>query len=380
MSEAIDERYKNAVQVINSAGGSPVPVTDNTIAILKYIVEEEHLDFIMAFKGKRSQTIEQIKESTGLSEEEIDKHAKALAKIGLIMNQPSRSGLMIFRLMPFVNVGVYEYTFMKKLEWNDWEKGLAQLYKKLNQESAGRMLTNYDAIVNNYLPTMRPIDRTIPYSENFESGDEINIIIDKEIEVPEEKIISSQKVEEIIQKFDEIAVGHCYCRHFRDLIDESCKQTDLRENCFTFGKSARYTTEQGFARMISKEEAIDILKKSEKDGLVHKAYHPNMDFKREEDSICNCCSDCCGQSKNFTSNMSGFVAQVDHEICTGCGTCVEKCYSGAKELNDEGKAETLEERCIGCGICAAFCPEGAISLVDRQRIVRLAPPRSNFEQ
>ncbi len=380
MSEAIDERYKNAVQVINSAGGSPVPVTDNTIAILKYIVEEEHLDFIMYFKGKRSQTMEQIKESSGLSEEEINKHAEALAKIGLIMNQPSRSGLMIFRLMPFVNVGVYEYTFMKKLEWNEWEKGLAQLYKKLNEQSAGRMLANYDAIVKNFLPTMRPIDRTVPYTENFETGDEINIVIDKELEVPEEKIISAQKVEEIIQKFDEIAVGHCYCRHFRDLVDESCKQTDMRENCFTFGKSARYTTEQGFARMISKEEAIDILKKSEKDGLVHKAYHPNMDFKREEDSICNCCSDCCGQSKNITSNMSNFIAQVDHELCTGCGTCVEKCYSGAKELNDEGKAETLEERCIGCGICAAFCPEGAISLVEKPRVVRLAPPRSNYER
>ncbi len=186
MSEAIDEKYKSAVQVINSAGGSPVPVTDNTVAILKYIVEEKHLDFIMAFKGKRSQTIEQLKESTGLSEEEINKHVAVLAKTGLIMNQPSRSGLMILRLMPFVNVGVYEYTFMKKLEWNDWEKGLAQLYKILNVESAGRMLANYDAIVKNYLPTMRPIDRTIPYTENFESGDEINIIIDKEIEVPEE--------------------------------------------------------------------------------------------------------------------------------------------------------------------------------------------------
>ncbi|MHA2039464.1 MAG: 4Fe-4S binding protein [Promethearchaeota archaeon] len=380
MSEAIDERYRNAVQVINSAGGSPVPVTDNTIAILKYIVEEEHLDFIMAFKGKRSQTVDQLKESSGLSEDEINRHAEALAKKGLIMNQPSRSGLMIFRLMPFVNVGVYEYTFMKKLEWSEWEKGLAQLYKKLNEQSAGRMLANYDAIVKNFLPTMRPIDRTVPYTENFETGDEINIIVDEELEVPEEKIISAQKVEEIINKFDEIAVGHCYCRHFRDLVDESCKQTDMRENCFTFGKSARYTTEQGFARMISKEEAIDILKKSEKDGLVHKAYHPNMDFKREEDSICNCCSDCCGQSKNITSNMSGFIAQVDHEICTGCGTCVEKCYSGAKELNDEGKAETLEERCIGCGICAAFCPEGAISLVEKQRVVRLAPPRSNYER
>ncbi|MHA2284013.1 MAG: 4Fe-4S binding protein [Promethearchaeota archaeon] len=380
MSEAIDERYRNAVNVINSAGGSPVPVTDNTIAILKYIVEEEHLDFIMAFKGRRSQTMEQLKESSGLSEDEINRHAEALAKKGLIMNQPSRSGLMIFRLMPFVNVGVYEYTFMKKLEWNEWEKGLAQLYKKLNEQSAGRMLANYDAIVKNFLPTMRPIDRTVPYTENFETGNEISILIDEEVEVPEEKIISSQKVEEIIQKFDDIAVGHCYCRHFRDLVDESCKQTDMRENCFTFGKSARYTTEQGFARMISKEEALDILKKSEKDGLVHKAYHPNMDFKREEDSICNCCSDCCGQAKNITSNMSNFIAQVDHDICTGCGTCVEKCYSGAKELNDEGKAETIEGRCIGCGICAAFCPEGAISLVEKPRVVRLAPPRSNYER
>ena len=379
MSEAIDEKYLKTVEVINSAGGSPVPVTDNTVAILKYIVEEKHLDFIMAFKGKRSQTMEQVKEVTGFSEEEINAHVKVLAKTGLIMNQPSSSGLMIFRLMPFVNVGVYEYTFMKKLEYNDWEKGLAKLYKKMNEETKGRMLANYDAIVKNYLPRMRPIDRTVPYTENFESGKEINIVIDQDIEVPEEKIFSTQKVEEIIQKFDDIAVGHCYCRHFRDLIGEPCKQTDLRENCFTFGKSARYTTEQGFARMISKEEAIEILKKSEKDGLVHKAYHPNMDFKRDEDSICNCCSDCCGQSKNITSNLSNFVAKVDHEICTGCGTCVEKCYSGAKELNDQGKAETNEERCIGCGICAAFCPEGAISLVERQRIVRLAPPRSNYE-
>jgi len=333
----------------------------------------------MAFKNKRSQTLEQLRESSGLSEDEINTHAEVLAKKGLIMNQASSSGLMIYRLMPFVNVGVYEYTFMKKLDYTEWEKELAKLYKKMNDESAGRMLANYDAIIDKYLPTMRPIDRTVPYTENFKTGDGIDIVIDQEIEVPEEKIISTQNVEEIIEKFDEIAVGHCYCRHFRDLVGESCKQTDLRENCFTFGKSARYTTEQGFARMISKEEALEILKKSEKDGLVHKAYHPNMDFKREEDSICNCCSDCCGQSKNITSNLSNFIAQVDHEICTGCGTCVEKCYSGAKELNDAGKAETIEERCIGCGICAAFCPEGAISLVERQRIVRLAPPRSNFE-
>ncbi|MFX1344803.1 MAG: ATP-binding protein [Promethearchaeota archaeon] len=379
MSEVIDEKYRNAVQVINSAGGTPVPVTDNTVEILKYIVEEKHLDFIMVFKGRRSQTMEQLKENSGMSEDEINEHVKVLAKKGLIMNQPSSSGIMVYRLMPFVNVGVYEYTFMKKLEYNEWEKELAQLYLNLNKESRGRMLANYDAIVKRFLPTMRPIDRTVPYTENFESGKEIKIVVDEELEAPEEKIISTQKVEEIINKFDEIAVGHCYCRHFRDLVGEPCKQTDMRENCFTFGKSARYTTEQGFARMISKEEALEILKKSEKDGLVHKAYHPNMDFKREEDSICNCCSDCCGQARGITSNLSNYIARVDHDICKGCGTCVEKCYSGAKYLNDEGKAETDEDRCIGCGICAAFCPEGAISLIERPRVVRIAPPRSAYE-
>ncbi len=375
MSEAIDEKYKKAVQVVNSAGGTPVPVSDSTVAILKHIVSEEYLDFIIAFKRRRSQTMEQLKDSSGLSEEDIDKKVEFLAKKGLILNQPNRIGLMIFRLMPFVNVGVFEYTFMKKLEYNESEKELAQLYAKLNKESRGRLLANYDAVVKNFLPTMRPIDRTVPYTENFETGKEINIIIDEELEVPEEKIISAQKVEEIVQKFDDIAVGHCYCRHYHDLLGEPCKQTDLRENCFTFGKSARYTSEQGFARMITKEEALEILKKSEEDGLVHKAYHPNMDFKREEDSICNCCNCCCGQARNITANLTNYIAHVDHDLCTGCGTCVEKCYSGAKELNDEGKAETIEELCIGCGVCAAFCPENAISLVEKQRIVRFAPPR-----
>ena len=380
MSEAIDEKYKNAVQVISSAGGSPVPATATTIAILKYIVDEKHVDFILAFKGKRSQTMEQLKERTGLTEDQINDHVEVLAKTGLLMNQPSSSGLMVYRLMPFVNVGVYEYTFMKKLEYNDWEKGLAQLFLKLNKESRGRMLANYDAIVNRFLPSMRPIDRTIPYTENFETGKEISIVVDEELEAPEEKIISTQKVEEIINKFDDIAVGHCYCRHFRDLVGEPCKQTDMRENCFTFGKSARYTTEQGFARMISKEEALDILKRSEEDGLVHKAYHPNRDYNREEDSICNCCSDCCGQARGITANLTNYIARVNPDLCVGCGTCVEKCYSGAKSLNDEGKAETDEELCIGCGICAAFCPEGAVSLVERQRIVRIVPPRSAYEQ
>ena len=53
MSENIDKEYKKVAQVINSAGGTPFPVTDTLIEILKHLVPEEHLGFIRAFRKKK---------------------------------------------------------------------------------------------------------------------------------------------------------------------------------------------------------------------------------------------------------------------------------------------------------------------------------------
>ncbi|MHA2180957.1 MAG: 4Fe-4S dicluster domain-containing protein, partial [Promethearchaeota archaeon] len=66
------------------------------------------------------------------------------------------------------------------------------------------------------------------------------------------------------------------------------------------------------------------------------------------------------------------------ELCTGCGTCVDKCHQLIIELNDDDIAERDEESCIGCGVCAYFCPENAISMVKTPlKIVRMMPPRRN---
>lgn len=378
MTESIDinlyNKYKEVAQTINSAGGSSFPVTDTLISILKLITSEEDLDFILAFKKQKSQTLEQLKLSSNLTEEEILGKTEKLAKKGLLFNQPNRQGVMVFRLMPFINVGVFEYTFMKKLQKSKEEKELADLYEKLFRESRRTWMSKYD-IVKDYVQKMSPIDRTIPFTENKESGEEIEIIINEELDVPEQKILPTQKVEELVEKFTDIAVGHCFCRHHKDLLGKPCEQTDLRENCFTFGKSARYTSEQGFSRLVSKEEALKILKQSEQDGLVHKAYHPNFDIKRDETSICNCCSCCCGQAGGPTANATNYLAQVNQDLCIGCGTCVEKCHTSSMLLNEDGKAENIVENCIGCGVCAYFCPENAISLVEDERIVRIMPPR-----
>ncbi|KKK42932.1 MAG: hypothetical protein Lokiarch_31060, partial [Candidatus Lokiarchaeum sp. GC14_75] len=227
---------------------------------------------------------------------------------------------------------------------------------------------------------VRPIDRTILSSyENQSTGDDIEIVVDETIEIPQETILPSQSVQEIIEKYDDIAVGHCYCRNHAKVLGEPCNQTHIQESCFTFGKSARHTAKHGFSRLISKEEALDLFAQIRDDGLVHKVMHLRANPELREDAICNCCTDCCPQSRGFmlepTANYTNYLAQINTDLCTGCGTCVEKCHQLIIELNDDDKAERDEESCIGCGVCAYFCPENAISMVKTPlKIVRIMPP------
>jgi Pyruvate/2-oxoacid:ferredoxin oxidoreductase delta subunit len=376
MDPEIYKKYKRAAQIINGAGGTPLSLNDTLIRILKHIVpDEEVLDYVKFFKKKTTQTMEQLKETTGLSEEVILPNVEKLARKGLIFNQPNRHGVMVYRLMPFIDVGVFEYTFMGKLEDNEANRELAQLYHELTTSLKGRLKENYDAVIE-FMKTRKPVDRTIPFTENKATGKEIEILINESLEVPVEKILPVQRVEELVEKFNDIAVGHCFCRHQQDLLGNSCKQTDIRENCFTFGKSARYTADQGFSRLITKEEALDIIRRSDDDGLVHKAYHPHFDTTKDETSLCICCNCCCGQAgpETFNVNATNFIAQVDEELCTGCGICVEKCHTLTMQLNDDNIA-TVGNKCIGCGVCAYECPEQAISLKENERVVRFAPVR-----
>lgn len=375
----INDKYRAAGEIIAKAGGTPVPVDDTLIELLKYFIMEDEVDFISSFKEKKSQTMEQLKLSSGLPEEEIMKKVKNLAGRGVIFNQPNSKGIMVFRLLPLMNVGTFEYKFMGKLEINETNKKIYSLFEKLFGNFRSMLQKNYDALVPMMMEAP-PIDRAVPVFANKSKNEPVRIIINKELDAAKDRIIPSQKVEELIAKFDEIAVGHCFCRHYKDLAGKPCEQTDERETCFTFGKSARFTSEQGFARMIDKNEALTILKRAEETGLVHKAYHPNFDISKEETSICNCCRCCCANSvDNMIAPMTtatNFLAVVDDSLCIGCGTCVKKCHTYAAYLNEGKKARRRENLCIGCGVCAHFCPQNAISMKESERIIRI-PPKKN---
>ena len=67
---------------------------------------------------------------------------------------------------------------------------------------------------------------------------------------------------------------------------------------------------------------------------------------------------------------SRFVAVVEAEACTACGTCLDRCYFSAITLGeDEGATAVVDpQRCMGCGLCLITCPGEALSLGEvRQR-------------
>ncbi|MGC8878414.1 MAG: ATP-binding protein [Anaerolineae bacterium] len=57
------------------------------------------------------------------------------------------------------------------------------------------------------------------------------------------------------------------------------------------------------------------------------------------------------------------MIQIDEQLCTGCGTCVDVCPRGAISL-DGGVATWLADRCNDCGACVDACPQRAILLVE----------------
>lgn len=148
------------------------------------------------------------------------------------------------------------------------------------------------------------------------------------------KIMTFEEIEPYFQDEEWITVSDCPCRTAARTLGHGCEHTH-KDICIQLGVYAQSYLISGRSRRISKAEVYDILKRAEREGLVHQV--AAFDIKHGA-FICNCCGCSCALLKrvnilNYSEGYrSNFVAEVNAENCVGCGACVEHCNTSALAL------------------------------------------------
>lgn len=188
-------------------------------------------------------------------------------------------------------------------------------------------------------------------------------------------VLPYENIVEMLRAQEKIAVVPCSCRNVTDLTNVGCKYTIEKAadhstwHCIQVGRGAEYVVERGTGVEISFEEALELLERIEKDGLIHTWPNTAKIVDRSVTVNCNCCSDCCefflaGKHSNVPMDAilekSRYVAYVDEELCIACGKCAERCHFNAIRIEDFAKVD--EKACFGCGVCVTGCDQSAIKL------------------
>ncbi|MTI69795.1 MAG: FAD-dependent oxidoreductase [Firmicutes bacterium] len=161
---------------------------------------------------------------------------------------------------------------------------------------------------------------------------------------------SYEELSKHLNEAEVFSVSDCSCRTSREEMGEGCGH--LKEDmCIQLGHAAEYYIRTGRGREITREEAFEIIKKAEDNGLMHSI--PNLDDPGHTHAICNCCG--CGcyamrLANEYVNNdivRSNYKSVVDESKCVACGECVDVCPTNALRLGQKlCSNEPIDERMI----------------------------------
>ena len=206
----------------------------------------------------------------------------------------------------------------------------------------------------------------------------IHRVIPAQSAVKTEWIMPYDKLREIMMSCNTFRVRDCICRLQQDL-EESRKCTfPLHvELIFYTGKES---TGPPAAPFVTKEEALAVLDKTEKIGLVHTVSNVAEGIYY----VCNCCGCCCGILRGITEfgieksvAAANYYSVIDPDKCKACGTCIKRCQMHAISSDTNEVSVVDRIKCIGCGLCVTGCPAN-VARLERKAEEEIVNPPQNF--
>jgi len=310
-------------------------------------------------------TVEELSGKSGRSREEISELLESLAARGLLYSGVNRDGKRGYGLQQ-IGYG-FPQSFFWKGEITSQSRHMAELIRtyhkatNLNFEVYGTTETkNY-----RYIPPREALERP----QDDHSRDRPS-----HFEHDTQALLPFDQMETVIDQAQVIAVSHCSCRVTMDNFDRRRCDHAL-EVCLKYDDLAEYVVDRKLGRVITKDEAFEIIRQCEDAGLVHMVDNSQKQMKHS----CNCCPCCCWSVGTLKRRRIPrdvliaiyFIRGTIQQECIGCGECAEVCPVEAIIMRDDHPVVDTEW-CIGCGLCIRVCPTSAATL---RRKTPLVPPR-----
>lgn len=321
--------------------GFPRAESSSDIRVLKHLFTPEEAKIATFLKFGWYRDIEPLDQiyirvkDTGMTLKELEEILDNMAKKGSIMSK--KDGNKKFYGNAALIIGMYEYQVNKLTK--DFLNALHEYMGEVWGAKANP--THYNQI------------RIIP----------VNVDV-----VPENFIAPFDNMKRIIEESQGPFVKiNCVCRQDMKIQGEPCKMTNHEDNCLGIGDMAQHYIDHGWGVQISKEETLNLLHQNQEEGLI---FRPNN--AQNVDFICSCCYCCDGSIGNLVKlpdpanyALSNYYAEIDPDLCAGCGTCINQCQMKAITQTDD-ISSIEKKRCIGCGNCIAICPSEAIILQKKE--------------
>lgn len=340
----MNDVYNKLAQKLDGLpNGFPATESGVELRILQKIFTPEEAEMALKIRPI-PEPAEAIAERLGKPLAEMEAVLENMVKKGQIGSAKIK-GQQVYMFVPFV-VGVFEF----QLERLD--KELADLM----EEYAPSLMPTLGGV----RPALMRV--VVPVNAQIDGQHQVHVYED---------------VRQILGKAKSFQVNECICRKEHAIQGSSCKHPS--EVCLAFANSEGAFDNSPRGRVITLQDALDVVAKAEESGLVHATYN----VESGQMFMCNCCSCCCGIIRGMKSfnaphlmAKSNYRASIAADTCAACGTCADERCPMEAIVEDDGVYTVQEERCIGCGVCASTCPTESITLIRKPESPEDAPAKN----